>query len=290
MLRHSRVLKWPHFQCAQGGCLKVWVHVDGAGLGKLLLDVIIAFCVHLVIKTSSTASFASSYLNINVHLHEQREITWLGNLPDFHKLVYYLTGLGKTGSCTGTSHLQPSFSKAPFWNLPWLHFHCKYNTHNGTMHISAMEKYIVACSQFLLLLLLGHKGVLMKDRTSPPLSPATSSSLQEETCPTRSHLSADNPGCLTESRWEKEPSLANAGSHAAGREKQAPQKATHLGICLSRSDSIFLLDGAPVAVLGIPDPLRSVAKLWKQYAWCSSCSPPSASSPAPDPGCCFAEL
>lgn len=58
------------------------------------------------------------------------------------------------------------------------------------MHISAMEKYIVACSQFLLPLLLGHKGVL-KDRTSPPLSSVTSSSLQEETCPARSHLSAD---------------------------------------------------------------------------------------------------
>lgn len=75
--------------------MKLWVQVDGVGLGKLFLDIVIAFFVHLVIKTSITGSFASSYLNINVHLCKQREIIWLGTFPDFLKQVYSLIGLGE---------------------------------------------------------------------------------------------------------------------------------------------------------------------------------------------------
>jgi len=144
MFRNIRVRKRPHFQCAQGGCLKVWVHINGAGLGKMLLDVVIAFFVHLVIKTSSTAPFASSYLNINVHLHKQREITALGNSPELSQTSVSFTRAGKTGNCPGTSQLQMSFSKAPLWNLLW---HTQY-----IVHINSMERYAVACLQFLLLL------------------------------------------------------------------------------------------------------------------------------------------
>lgn len=64
-------------------------------MDKLLLDVVVAFFVHLVIKTSSTGSFASSYLNINVHLHNQREVIWLGSFPNFLKQGYLLLNRGK---------------------------------------------------------------------------------------------------------------------------------------------------------------------------------------------------
>lgn len=139
------------------------------------------------------------------------------------------------GSCPGTSHLQVSFSKAPFWSLSW---HTQY-----TVHISSMERYRCAVACLVSVpAVLGAKCALLgaggcwaasqKDRVSLLIFVAQQILASGEMpCMelTASRYSFRNPSCLSKSRWDKGPSWLHASSHIAGKIQKSPTESSSLG-------------------------------------------------------------